>query len=371
MSVRPYKNKKGEIVPHAYEIVCYPEGAKGKQKRKVVKDTTEAKAKLIELALIRRSVTAPPPHDPTVNECWHEWLKEYARDASEGTVGDITYASGRLLPWFGSWHLSRLVLPLFTGYMDKRRADLWRPPIKNPDPEKTYSPGKPTSKGRINTELKYFGLFLKYCTAKNYMLPLPFQLPKYKKLPKRTPNLPRAAEITALLSKCHEDARLAVLLYNDAGLRRDEGLELTVENVFLDDDIITVIGKGDKERHVVITTDRLKDALRERIEKNKSGLLLRNPRTAHAYKNLRKSIEAAADRAGIKKNIYNHLFRHAHLTGLHDAGVSMVDIQEQAGHADIKTSRRYVQSGTKRRVDTIVAASHAMSQKNKKKKVKQ
>lgn len=366
MSVRPYKNKKGEIVPDAFLINYYAED--GKEVKKVVKDTTQAKAQLIELALIRRSVNIPPPHDPTVNQIWSEWLKEYARDTEKSTIGDVTYASIRLLPWFGEWHLSRLTLPLFTGYMDKRRADLWRPPIKNPDPEKTYAPGKPTSKGRINTELKYLGLFIKYCTKKNYMLPLPFQIPKYKKLPKRTPNLPREKEIETLLTKCHDDARLAVLLYNDAGLRRDEGLDLTAENVFLDDDILVVIGKGDKQRHVVITTDRLKDELRSRIEKVKTGLLMRNVKTGEAYKNLRKSIEAAADRAGLKKNIYNHLFRHAHLTMLHDSGVPVGDIQEQAGHADIKTTMGYIHSGTERRVEAIKAASQAARRKSSKTK---
>jgi integrase len=364
MSVCPYKNKKGEIVPDAYEIVWR---VGGKQKRKVVKNTTEAKAKLIDLALRRSSNYEPPPHDPTVNKVWPEWLKEYARDTAESTIGDVTYASGRLLPWFGAWPLSQLTLPIFTGYMDKRRSDLWRPPIKNPDPEKTYAPGKPTSKSRINTELKYFGLFLQYCVKNNYMLPVPFQIPKFKKLPKRTPNLPRDSEIETLLSKCHDDARLAVLLYNDAGLRKDEGLQLTVEDVFLDDDILTVIGKGNKERHVVITTDRLKTALQERIEKVKSGYLMTNTKTGEPYKNLRKAIESAAERAGMTKNIYNHLFRHNHLTALHDSGVSVIDIQAQAGHADVQTTKRYVQTTTARRVASIKTASQSVSPKGVKK----
>jgi integrase len=250
--------------------------------------------------------------------------------------------------------------------MDKRRTDLWRPPIKNPDPDKVYAPGKPTSKGRINTELKYFGLFINYCIKKNYMLPLPFQIPKYKKLPKRVVNLPRESEVDKLLSKCHDDARLAVLLYNDCGLRKDEGLTLTVEKCFLDDDILVVIGKGDKERHVVIKTERLKLALKERIEKVKTGLLMRNVKTGAAYKNLRKSIDAAAERAGIKKNIYNHLFRHNHLTGLHDDGVPVGDIQAQAGHADIKTSMGYIHSSSESRVRAIKAASQRVSPKSKK-----
>ncbi len=367
MSVRPYKNKKGEIVPGAYLINCYPNGAKGKEIKKVVKDTTLAKAQLIELALIRQNINAPPPHDPTVNQVWHEWLKDYARDNAESTISDIGYASGRLLPWFGTWHLSRLTLDLFTGYMDKRRKDLWRPPIQNPDPNKEYAPGKPTGKSRINTELKYFGLFIKYCIKKKYMLPLTFEIPKYKKLPIRTPNLPNQTEIDRILARCHDNAKRALMLYNYAGLRKMEALELKVEDVFLDDGIIRVIGKGDKEREVAIVGP-LFEALQDRIEKVKTGYLICKPKTGEPYKNLCKAIQAAADRAGVSKNIYNHLLRHNHMSELHDAGVSLADIQEQAGHADIQTTRRYVHVKAQRRVQRINNASSIARRKSKKTK---
>lgn len=367
MSVRPYKNKKGEIVPGAYLINCYPEGSKDKEVKKVVKDTTLAKAQLIELAIIRQSVHTPPPHDPTVNKVWHEWLKEYARDSAKSTVSDISYASGRLLPWFGRWHLSRLTLDLFTGYMDKRRADTWRPPIKNPDPDKEYSPGKPTSKSRINTELKYLGLFIKYCVTKKYMLPLPFEIPKFKKLPIRKPNLPNQKEIDRILAKCHKNARLALMLYNYAGLRKNEALLLQAEDVFLDDGIIRVVGKGDKQREVAIVGP-LYDELVERLKTVKSGYLICKVKSKEPYKNLCKAIQAAADRAGVGKHIYNHLLRHNHLSELHDSGVSLADIQEQAGHADIQTTRRYVHVKTQRRVERINIASQTARQTTKKTK---
>lgn len=350
MSVVPYKNKKGELVPSAFEIICYPEGSKGKQLRKVVKNCTKAQAQLIELALIRTSVDTPPAHDPKVKDVWHEWLKNYARDAAPRTVSDMLNASKRLLPHFGGWHLSRLTLPLFEEYMDKRAQDTWRPPVKNPDPEKTYRPPKPIGKRRINTELKYFKLFLDYCTAKKYMLPLHFAVPKFRKLPKRTFSLPAVSEVDNLLLKCHEDARLAVLLYHDAGLRKDEALTLEVRDILLEDELIHVIGKGDKERYVAIATDRLYEELETRVAKVGKGLLMCNKKTKKPYSDLRKAIKGAADRAGIKKNIYNHLFRHTYTSRSYEAEVPLPDIQEQLGHADIKTSRHYIHVTTGKRV---------------------
>lgn len=347
MSVRAYKNKKGEIVPGSWEINCYPQGRKGKQLRKVVANTTKAKAKRIELALRRQHSHETMPHDPKVIDTWGEWLKHYSRECAPSTLKDIEWASLKLLDHFGQWHLSRLTLPLFEQYLDKRKKMTWKPPGSKGIP-------KPVSKSRINTEMKYMGLFLRYCYAeKNYMLKPPFDIPKFKKLPHRIKNLPNIDEVDLLLEKCGDDPRLAALLYHDAGLRRNEGLNVKAEDVFLDDWKIRVIGKGDKERFAVIGTDRLHAALKERIEKVGSGLLMKNPTTAAPYKDLRKGIEAAAERAGISKNVYNHLFRGVHASRLHDAGVPLVDIQEQLGHADIGTTRKYITTTLGKRVDRV------------------
>lgn len=347
MSVRPYKNKKGEIVPKAYEIDCYPQGRKGKQVKKVVFDTTAAFAKRIELALRREHAHDIIPHDPKVVDVWGDWIKDYARDHAGGTVDDIGYAALKLLDHFGQWHLSRLTLPLFEQYMDKRKAAKWSPPKSKVIP-------KPISKRRINTELKYMGLFLAYCVKKKYMLKLPFDIPKFKRFPKRTINLPNINEVDQLLSKCHDDARFAVLLYHDAGLRRKEGLNVMAEDVFLDDEKIRVIGKGDKERYVGIATERLAEELEKRIEKvGKKGLLMKNSRTGEAYGDLTKSIKGAADRAGVSKNVFNHLFRGVHASRLHDAGVPIADIQEQLGHEEISTTRKYITTTLGKRLKSV------------------
>ena len=346
MSVRPYKNKKGEIIPGAFELNCCPQGRKGKQIRKVIFDTTEAYAKRIELSLRRQHVQDVMPHDPKVVDVWPDWLRDYSRDHAEGTVTDIGYAALKLLDHFGQWHLSRLTLPLFEKYLDMRRQCLWKPPGTKAIP-------KPVSKSRINTEMKYFGQFLTYCVEKRYMLKLPFDIPKFKRLPKRTANLPSINEVDLLLSRCHDDARLAVLLYHDAGLRRNEGLNVRVEDIYLDDDKIRVIGKGNKERFAVIATERLADELEERIKQVKTGLLMKNSKTNEPYQDLAKSIKAAAERAGVSKTIYNHLFRGVHASRLHDAGVPIADIQDQLGHEDIGTTRKYITTTLGKRIESI------------------
>jgi integrase/recombinase XerD len=312
----------------------------------VIYDTTEADAKRVELALRRQYSQEVMPHDPKVVDVWPDWLKWYARDHAAGTVTDIGYAALKLLDHFGQWHLSRLTLPLFEKYLDMRHATLWSPPKSKAIP-------KPVSKSRINTEIKYFRQFLSYCVEKRYMIKLPFDIPRFKKLPKRIANLPSIPEVDLLLSKCNDDCRLAVLLYHDAGLRRKEGLNIKSEDVFLDDGKIRVIGKGNKERFAVIATERLAEELEARIKKTGPGLLMKNSRTGAAYEDLTKGIKAASERAGISKTIFNHLFRGVHASRLHDAGVPIADIQEQLGHEDIDTTRKYITVTLGKRIESV------------------
>jgi len=394
MSVKPYKNKQGEVVPHAWLINCYPAGRKGKEIKKVVRDCTEAQAKQLELALIRQHVHKIVPHDPLVRDVVPEWLQAYALDHAMSTVGDIERAMLRLLPHFGTWHLSRLTLPLFEDYMRKRQKDTWRPPIQNPDPDKVYMSPKPVGKGRINTELKYMGMLIKYAVGKKYMLKPPFDIPQFRKLKKTSPALPTVNEVDNLLPNLHPDAYLAVLLYHDAGLRRTEALTLRTDDVYLEEEILRVIGKGNKQRTVPIVTDRLKEGLARRLQEieegypyhrqlknkgseerrkkarinhSKSAYMILNPQTGQPYKDLRKTIENAAEKAGINKNIYNHLFRHTHATLSLEAGVDLVSVQENLGHADIGTTRGYLQARLGHRLKESQKLK-AFLQKDKKRK---
>lgn len=352
MSVRDYKDKDGNVVPNKFIIDFYPQGKKGKQIKQVVSDVTLAQAKTLELTLRRQAGCALVSHDPTVNDLWSDWFRNYARDHAETTMKDIEYAGLKLLPHFGEWRLSMLEEPLFEQYMDMRRKQTWRPPIKGRiDPNKTYAEPKPISKERINCELKYFEAFLNYCIRKGYMLSLRFKVPKFRRLQKKEKILPTVAEIERLLPELHDDARLAVLLYHDLGLRRNEALQLKAEDVLLEDGVVSVIGKGNKQRFVVIKTARARLALRERMKKVKAGYLMTNPRRSNKpYKDLRHAIENAAERAGISKNIYNHLFRHTHTTRSLEAGEDLSAIQEGLGHADISTTQTYLHSQLEHRI---------------------
>lgn len=363
MAVRPKLDKNGVPVPRTYIIEWYSNGRDSKQNRKVFSNLSEAEAHKMYLQL-RRRPGAPVGYDPTIDTLIPDWLDEYSTDLAEGSVKDIEWALVPLRKHFGQHRCSALTEQMFRSYMKLRRATLWRPPItgkKNPD--KVYQPGKPISKSRINTELKYIGIFIKWAIKKGYMLPLVFDLPKYKRLPKKVVVTPEPDAIDKLLEKCDEKTALAVMLYNDGGLRRTEGLQLKGANVFLDAEYlpalekwkegeleeqpidgsyIKVKGKGDKERVVLIASDRLHAALAASIEKFGAGHLFMNPKTKEPYKDLKKLIQSAARRAGLPEGFYNHLFRHAHATNSLEAGVDLEALREDLGHSSISTTQKYL-----------------------------
>ncbi len=176
--------------------------------------------------------------------------------------------------------------------------------------------------------------------------------------PQRWRTLPEVlavGEVLALLAAPGLDERLAfrdramLEIAYGAGLRVSEWIGLALKDVMLDEGLVRVLGKGNKERLVPIGRSAIGAVavyireLRPVLERGEGkGVLFLNgqgrPLTRMgAWKILRKYVEMA----GITTHVSPHTLRHSFATHLLEGGADLRAVQEMLGHADIATTQIY------------------------------
>ncbi len=133
------------------------------------------------------------------------------------------------------------------------------------------------------------------------------------------------------------------------GLRAGEALGLYVEDVdlTLDDEHLSVLGKGNRRRTVLLDDPALVKELRRylahagyrhgplfRAEKNGRGGPLR-------YQSIQARWQYYCASAGIPCTL--HQLRHTHATELVNGGVSLATIRKRLGHKNLQTTLRYAE----------------------------
>ena len=175
------------------------------------------------------------------------------------------------------------------------------------------------------------------------------------KRPKREPHVLERIDVLRMLSRAGlhvlSGARdVAVLQFLWAtGVRRAEVASLLRDNVDLEQRVATVVGKGDKER-VVVFDQECRDDLALWLEIREESWPKREGVdtffiTIDGYQmqpaNVSTIVTTCAREAGLKGEVWAHLFRHSALTRLLDNGVAIQDVAKLAGHANINTTARY------------------------------
>jgi integrase/recombinase XerD len=210
-----------------------------------------------------------------------------------------------------------------------------------------------TSQARIVSGIKSF---YKYCLIEQIITINHADLLEAPKTKRALPDVLSFEEIEQLigaidLSKPEETRNKAMLetLYS-CGLRVSELTNLKLSCLFLQDEFIRVIGKGNKERIVPIGSDAIKYIsiyisqlrIHQKIANGYEDYLFIN----RLGKNLSRVmvfyvIKDLALKAGIKKTISPHTFRHSFATHLIEGGADLRAVQEMLGHESITTTEIY------------------------------
>lgn len=148
------------------------------------------------------------------------------------------------------------------------------------------------------------------------------------------------------------DAAILECLYA-TGMRVSELTNLELDHLFFEIGFIRVLGKGNKERlvpvgeiaqlaieyYLELVRPRYKNDKNPQKAKNKLFLSHNgNPLTRMTIYNI---VTNAAERAGIEKKVYPHIFRHSFATHLLEGGADLRAVQEMLGHSSIITTEIY------------------------------
>jgi site-specific recombinase XerD len=174
--------------------------------------------------------------------------------------------------------------------------------------------------------------------------------------PKRHLQLPTvlsAEEITQILDTTRNLKHWTILatLYA-TGMRSNEFRLLKVEDIDSKRMLVHIRnGKGQTPRDVNLSPvllERLRIYWRWR--KPKGWLFPSKQRPDHPMdgKSIRQLCANAGRRAGIQRHVHPHVFRHSFATHMLDQGADLRTIQVLLGHADIRTTARYLRVSTRR-----------------------
>ncbi len=153
------------------------------------------------------------------------------------------------------------------------------------------------------------------------------------------------------LSKPEGERNKAIIeiLYG-CGLRVSELINLRISFLHLNEDIIRVTGKGDKQRLVPLGAAAKKQLLtyitdiRPRIspQKGTEDVVFLNRRGGKLSRQMVfVMVRKQAEKAGIHKTISPHTFRHSFATHLVQNGADLRAVQELLGHVSITTTEIY------------------------------
>ncbi len=148
------------------------------------------------------------------------------------------------------------------------------------------------------------------------------------------------------------DAAILETLYA-SGMRVSELTDLEPDRLFFEIGFIRVVGKGNKERLVPVgeiaqqAIEHYTETARnvflndKNPQKSENKLFLNQrggPLTRMSVWNI---VNKYAKKAGIKKNVYPHIFRHSFATHLLEGGADLRAVQEMLGHTSITTTEIY------------------------------
>lgn len=210
----------------------------------------------------------------------------------------------------------------------------------------------PRSQARVLSGVRSFFRFL---VLDGVVESDPTELLEWPSLPEHLPVVLTLEEIDRIedsidLSKAEGARNRAIIeVLFSCGLRVSELVNMKLSDLYLEDRVLLVRGKGNKERLVPVSNKAIADLKRwffdrnlMKIKPSEDDYVFLNRRGAHLTRTMILiMVKRQAEEAGIKKTISPHTFRHSFATALLQGGADLRSIQAMLGHEKIDTTLVY------------------------------
>lgn len=219
---------------------------------------------------------------------------------------------------------------------------------------------KDLGKRTIMRKIASIKVFFKYLFKEKYIEVNPAKVLRSPKLPKEIPKALSEKETFELIEapkevklgkkkniqfKMVRDIALLEMLYA-TGLRASELVSLKFENIFLNEMVVKIIGKGKKER-IVPFGEKAYEALRNYLKLRKE----RGIKNEYVFVNmkggkltsrsLQRIVDFYSNFVETNKKVSPHTLRHSFATHLLLRGADLKSIQEFLGHSSLSTTQKY------------------------------
>ncbi len=185
----------------------------------------------------------------------------------------------------------------------------------------------------------------------------PTELLEFPKLGRQLPDVLTVDEVDAIesvidLSEAEGQRNKAIIeVLFSCGLRVSELCNLKLSDLYLDEGFIRVEGKGAKQRLVPISGKAIKELRLFFIDRNTYDIRPECQDYVFVSRKRKRNlsrimvfhlVKELVEKAGIKKSVSPHTFRHSFATSLLEGGANLRAIQAMLGHESIATTEIYM-----------------------------
>ena len=225
---------------------------------------------------------------------------------------------------------------------------------------------KASTQGRLISSLN---LFFDFLILEKILIENPVEKIDYPKIGFTIPTTLTTDEIDLIIANARlnknnglRNETIIEVLYS-CGLRVSELINLKISDLYLSEQLLKVMGKGNKERFVPISQTAKKLIVQyiefvrnsNKVKKGHEDTLFINNRGKKLTRIMIYTIlNSIAQDIGIKKKVSPHVLRHSFATHLIENGADIMSIQKMMGHENIVTTEKYLHVRNKHLKESVL-----------------